>query len=319
MARSLLLNGVSYLPLLAADGVGEAAPAADGGSAALPAAGDDVGAAPSAAADAGAGDGVGDDEAAAGDPPPAPVHKPDWRDRELRKRGDQLARERAAKADLAAENERLRALWEAQQRRAGANGAADAAAGDPATGATPPEPRPATPAANSDDAVEARAKQMATEWQNQEILKAAETKGQEAYKEKWLPAVENLRTLGGFDPDTMQGILATDDPARLLFDLGSDPNKYHRLMDMPPHKRLVELGKLATAAAAPAAEPPKKKISDAPAPVDPVNRSARAPEVEAGDYAKLDALPDEKYFAWRTEQKRKSVGRPWSLPNGGGR
>src|ERR1043165_4210396 len=126
----------------------------------------------------------------------------------------------------------MRAMLEAQQRRAGANGAGESAAGDQgATGAaTPAAARPAAPAAGaSDDAVEARANQIAMERESQRALAAAETKGQETYKDKWLPAVENLRTLGGFDPDTMQGILATDDPARLLFDLGSDPNKYHRL------------------------------------------------------------------------------------------
>lgn len=270
---------------------------------------------------------------------PKPPQK-DWRDREIGKKHAQLKAketeldaERARTAEIAAENERLRGLVEAANRRA-----------PPADGTQPPAlettpARPAAPArANDDDRIRAAAATMVAQQTAEQQMDAAVAKGKQDHGPKWDAAIDNLRTLGGFDQDTLVGILATDDPAKVLFELGSAPADggepaYLKVMALPPAKRLNELAKMAMAA--PAA-PKKKEISDAAAPIEPIVQGGTAAREKPFDLYDQKIAPgsfekspfesmkmdsdanDEKWFAQRTKEKRESKGRPWSVGAGRG-
>lgn len=265
---------------------------------------------------------------------PKPPQK-DWRDREIGKkhaqikeRDTQLEAARAREAEITAENERLRGLVEAANRRT-----------PPADGTTPPPveiapARPAAPArANDDDRIRAAAATMFAQQTAEQQMDAAVAKGKEQHGPKWDAAIDNLRTLGGFDQDTLVGILATDDPAKVLFELGAAPPDggepaYLRVMALPPAKRLNELAKIAMKEA-PAA-PKKKEISEASAPIEPIVQGGTAvrekpidlydqkfteppdgrtwPDGMKGDSSDKDA----QWYAMREAQKKASKGRPWS-------
>lgn len=100
---------------------------------------------------------------------------------------------------------------------------------------------------------------------------AAYTKGLEAYKDDFQQAVANLQSVGVMSRDVLDLVLATEDPAKVLFDLGSEPERAAALIDMTPAKRAVEIAKLAVAA--PRKEP--ERVSNAPSPVRPVEGTAR--------------------------------------------
>lgn len=101
---------------------------------------------------------------------------------------------------------------------------------------------------------------------------AAYAKGKETFKDDFDTAVANLQQLGAMNPEMLDLVLGTDDPAKLLFSLGSDPDKAADLMALPPAKRAIEIAKLSVAA------PEKGKptpLSNAPRPIDTVEGSAR--------------------------------------------
>lgn len=230
----------------------------------------------------------------AASPPAAPVK--DWRDREiaakhrqnleLKRRDD----ERAARlAELERENDSLRAI--AERRAATAQG------DDNETPPPAPVRRPASNAPDQ-DAVKQEAQRLVAKETYDRDCNAAFKKGKSDYGEKWDAAVERLATLGGpegsIDIDTMVGILATDDPARVLFELGNNPDEYHRVMGLPPAKRLNEMAKIASAPAT------KKQVSNAPAPVEPVGGRGAKVNDELDD-----KLSDDEWYARREAQKRK--------------
>lgn len=208
-------------------------------------------------------------ETAEAEPPAEQVVEeaaPDWKDRELgskhrqiQKLKDELARERS-------EKEALKALTD---RVAGSE--------------TPTQPLQQTISQSDIDAAADR--KIAHDRYVEDCNKTAET-GEKAYGTEWRGAVQNLELLGGFDPDTMTGLLATDDPAKVLFELGKNPDNYHRIMQLPSAKRIIEMGKLAMTPVA------TKKVSEAPAPVNPVGgRAAPAPTTLN------DNMSDDEWYA----------------------
>lgn len=222
--------------------------------------------------------------------PPKPTEpaKPDWRDKEIGKKHAQL---KAAKESIAAkerEIEDLRAIAERTSRREPDPAAADDA---PAPRAAPSSPAPVDPALVQNEAQKLIAQRDYDAACNQLV----ET-GQKEYGTKWNEALTTLQTLGGpdgaIDMDTMTGILATDNPSKVLFELGSKPEEYQRIMELPLPKRMTELVKIALTQA------PKPKISAAPPPVDPVGGRG------AGNANELrDDLPDDEWNRRRTAQK----------------
>lgn len=161
-------------------------------------------------------------------------------------------------------------------------------------GATPPaRPAAAQPAGfTAEDVKREAARQRAQERFDEEANKADAT-GKERYKAGWDKATETLKNLGGFDPDTMNGILATDDPAQVLYTLGTQPEQYQRIMDLPPHKRLAEMVKMAM---------PKPKASQRPSGAAPPQEPVRARN--QGDQTSLsDELTDEEWYRRRDKQR----------------
>ncbi len=133
--------------------------------------------------------------------------------------------------------------------------------------------------ADFDAAVQAEASRRAQEASATEAQQAfdaacnaAYVKGKEAFKDDFDTAVSNLQQLGAMNKDMLDLVLGTDDPAKLLFALGSDPDKAAELMALPPAKRAIEIAKLSVA-------PPEKvkptPLSNAPRPIDTIEGSAR--------------------------------------------
>lgn len=113
-----------------------------------------------------------------------------------------------------------------------------------------------------------------------EASNAAYLKGKQDFGDDFDAVVANLGRVG-FMPtmdntgalqnrDLLDLVLASDDPSRVLYELGSDPTKAIELIQMAPQKRALEIAKMGM---------PKPKqqtpISRAPRPVDPVEGSAR--------------------------------------------
>lgn len=266
----------------AADGTGDAAGDPPAGDAALPAA-----------------------DPPAADPPAAPPAVKDWRDREI-------AAKHRQNLDLKRQNdERQRRLDEVERENADLRAIAERrAATPPADGEPEPAPVPArrapsTPAAPNPDAVREEAGRLVAKENYDRDCTATFNKGKTTYGADWDAAIDRLSTLGGpegsIDIDTMVGLLATDDPARVLYELGSKPDEYHRIMALPPAKRLNEMAKIASAPA------PKKQVSNAPAPVDPVGGRG----ANVGDELD-DKLSDEDWYKRREAQKR----RKWEAQQG---
>lgn len=265
----------------AGDGQGEAG--GDGGAEGAGDAGDGAGDPP-------AGDGeVGDGEPGDGKQA-APPAKPDWRDKELPRKHAQLQAEKRENARLKQELEDAKALLARQPKKEGE-----------AAPAAQPER-----AYTKEDVDRAAAIQVA---QGDYDRQCNDTfaKGKAAYKDDWDKALSQLNVLGGLGDDqqgveVMQGILATDDPAKVLYVLGSQPDEYHRIMGLPPARRSAELVKLGI---------PDKKPVKKPSALDPpptgLTRRAEANNDTAILYD--DKTDDEKWYAARSAQKARNFAK----------
>lgn len=256
-----------WLPLYAAEGTGGGGDETDdaGDDGANQEAGDDAGEAESA-----------DEQAAA--------PKPDWRDKQLRKRNAQLAeaRQQLTRAqEFEAENARLKALLEAAQK-----GAAAPAAGDAS------RPAPAAPAGLSEKDVDARAELKAAQKQFDRDVAAALAQGAKDYPKDWEASIENIKRADGFDPEVLAQILGTDNPAKIIYELGKDPDRFEEVNNLPPHRRMVEFVKMTIPVA-------KKAVSNAAEPVTPVGaRGVSTAKVNVYD----PGISDEEYYAARAAQ-----------------
>ena len=191
--------------------------------------------------------------------------KPDWKDRELKKKHAQIME---ARRQLEAKDAEIAAFKSGQT--------ADH------TQVQPQE-------------VEARARELVAQERYIESCNAANESGQKNYKGEWKAAVETLEQLGGFDIPTMRGIMATGAADRALYLLGKNPDEYHRIMDMPIERRIVEITKLVDKPVAQA-----KQISQAPAPVRTVGGTASAAKVELND-----KMSDEEWYQAAKAQRAK--------------
>ena len=194
--------------------------------------------------------------------------KPDWKDRELKKKHAQIMEARRVLAEKDAELERLRA-------------------GQPVdTNAIQPQQ------------VEARARQIVDEQRYLESCNAANESGQKTYGAAWKSAVETLEQLGGFDIPTMRGIMATGAADKALYQLGKNPDEYHRIMDLPLERRIVEITKLTERA-----QVTPKQVSQAPAPVRTVGGTASVPADQI--YNSEKSSDDEWYRAAQARRAKK--------------
>lgn len=136
----------------------------------------------------------------------------------------------------------------------------------------------------------------------------ANAAGIKAYGKNWDTAVKNLETLGGFDVETMNGVLSTDDPARVLFELGRNPEEYARITSLPPARRLAEMIKIAIS------PKPQPRVSTAPAPVSTVgNRAAGSTSKTVMDIPD-DPKHDDEWFAKRRAERTAKWKRENNIP-----
>lgn len=279
MLRSLLLNGTFFSPMRAAeseDGNATVAPPKPLGVSSveeIPATETETVAAKET-----------DPEAIEGAEPPAgttEAEREDWRDKEIRKKHAQLQDAKRKIADLEAIAQRVK----------------------PEGG--PDKPTGETRTAEIDPAlVRAEAAKMKAADDYTAGCNAADANGKKNYGDKWGKAIDTLTQIGGMTVDDMAGVLATDDPARVLYELGNNPDEYHRIMELPPARRLAEMVKIAIKPA------PKKKVSEAPPPVDQVQGTGgpRGGSVNLYD----DKIDDDSWYAVRKAQKDKR----WREKNG---
>lgn len=156
--------------------------------------------------------------------------------------------------------------------------------------------------AEFDTAVAAEATRREAEArQNQSITKfnqdadAAYAKGVAAFPGDFDAAVKNLQSVGVMNKDFLDLVLAIDEPHKVLYELGTDPNKATALLAMPMAQRAIEIAKLAVGAPKPATPTP---LSKAPRPVSPVDGSAKSSAEPSDDDS------DEVFFAKREAQLR---------------
>lgn len=199
----------------------------------------------------------------------------DWKDKELKRKHAQIKEKERELEAVRKENEDLRAL-----------------ATRPKEGE---EVQPKTPAQNmSRDQIQEAAKALREQERYEEDLAKINEAGQTSYKQEWNKALENLATMGTVETATMQGILATDDPAKVLFELGQNPGEFQRIMELRPERRQTEFVKLSMKAA------PKKTVSSAPEPVESV-RGRVVPSA-----LPQDSDDDETWYAkWHAMQEAK--------------
>lgn len=90
-------------------------------------------------------------------------------------------------------------------------------------------------------------------------------------------ALGNFQMLGGLPRALVEAAEATGNPAKVIYELGKNPDEAMRIMNLPPVRMGVELAKRANASPAP------KPISKAPAPISPVDGGKRMPDGLADD------------------------------------
>lgn len=112
--------------------------------------------------------------------------------------------------------------------------------------------------------------------------------GKGVYNDDFDTAVQNLHTVGAMTPDVLSLVLETDDPAKVLYELGSNPEQAATLAAMTPTKRAFEIARLSQPA-------PKKAtpLSKAPPPVPGIDGSARVTAMPS------DADDDDTFFRKR--------------------
>lgn len=180
----------------------------------------------------------------------AEAEQQDWRDKELRKKHAQLKERDRELERIRKENEDLRVLAQRPKPAAGEEPVVDL-------------PRTTAPAMTQDQVKEA-ARQLREQERYQENLVSINSTGEKNYGKDWAKALDNLATLGTVEPRTMQAIIGTDDPAKVLYELGKNPAEYQRIMELPEHRQHTEFVKLSLKQA------PKAVVSAAPEPVETV-------------------------------------------------
>lgn len=269
---------------------GSAAPAGGGAAGGSPTEGDgEAGGDDDAGGADGGDDTTGDD--GAGDAAPAAgaaAVAPDWRDRELGRKHRQIQEGKARAERLEQDLADARALLARQP----GGGTGDAGEGDGAAARQPAVPL--TP-----DAVQREARRIVAQQTYDQQCNAVYEAGGKEYKDKWDGALERLQMLGGFGADqegveTMTSVLAADNPAQVMYTLGSNPDEYHRVMALPPAKRMAEIVKLGMTK--PAKPAPKPAAGDPP--VEPLTRRAAASDPDP-----QDSDDDNTWYAKRGRQK----------------
>lgn len=111
-------------------------------------------------------------------------------------------------------------------------------------------------------------------------------------------ALVHLGNTGALTPEVLSAIMETDEPDRILYDLGRDPEEAERVLKLPFAKLAVEMGKRSATKTVRATS-----LSKAPAPITPLSGSVRA------SVDPRDDDDDRTYIAKRIEQRKVRFGR----------
>lgn len=149
-------------------------------------------------------------------------------------------------------------------------------AGKPADSVeTPPA---ATPAPNSDDAVERRAAQLVEQREFDRRINSVIAAGNKEFDAQTFTDKSNLVAyIAGDKTGALMSIVAdpeiVTDGHKLIAALADHPEEAERILALPQHKMTLELVKLSEKLGK---APAPKPLSKVPPPVDPVNASARS-------------------------------------------
>jgi len=240
-----------------------------------------------------------------------PPKLPEWAEKKL---AESSFEAREAKRRAKEAEDKLAAL-EAEKAAAAAAPATPNAADDAAARAAAPEggykSQAEFDAAVAAEATrrEAQARERARMDAFNENSNKAFTKGTTDFGDGFKDAVSNLHQVGllpyadqtgrVYNNEILEMVLATDDPAKVLYELGSDPDKAAAIVQMTPAARAVEIAKLSVI------QPAKGKptpLSNAPRPVPPVDGSARVSSEPSDDD------DDETFFRKREAQLAARAG-----------
>ncbi len=94
--------------------------------------------------------------------------------------------------------------------------------------------------------------------------------------------------------NNIQAVLATDNPEKVLHELGQNLNELDRIQSLPPYKQVIELQKIASRQD----ETPKRAISSTPAPAPALSGSALNNNTDP-----IDSDSDDDWFKKRKTQK----------------
>lgn len=207
-------------------------------------------------------------------------------ERELRWRDRQIDRQHRKLKDREADLETLRAIQEGRLKPDG----------EPV--ATDENGQPVYSEAEVQRRAAEQAKQISTQEQFDARCNEVFADGKNRFKDNWEKSLARLPKLGGIDADTMVNILATDDPALVVYTMARNPDTYQRIMDLPPARRFNEFVKLAIKK-----EP--KAASKAPPPVNPVQSARGASAAQRVDLYDDKVSDDEWYRKRNAERRRK--------------
>ena len=141
---------------------------------------------------------------------------------------------------------------------------------------------------NAQGDVETRAQQLVAEREFNDACNDVYDKGMTAYPD-FQDAINTYGMLGGLKRELIEASLATDNPAKVLYELAKDPDQAEKIMAMTPAKMGVAIAKLERAPAKVAS------VSKAPAPIKPIEGSTKA----EADPSKMSMT---EWVKWREKQ-----------------
>lgn len=128
----------------------------------------------------------------------------------------------------------------------------------------------------------------------------------------WDESLKNLSLAGAIGQDVPADFLETavelKDPHKILHYLGKHVEEAEKIAKLPPKRMALEMARIEALIHKPAAAPPPTPISNAPAPVIPVNGSTKVASKDINDpsltTAEFMALREEQEAARRTRYRR---------------
>ena len=224
--------------------------------------------------------------------PPPVTPKTDWRDKELSRRKRRMDELATHAQEVEAENKRLRDLAESLTRQTPPN-----PANPDATQPPPRQPAPDPERRYTKAELEAEARRIAAENDFKRDFNGAYEAGADKFgRDKMDEAIGRISDLGGLDYDHLQMVLATDEPGKVLYKLGAEPEEFQRIMDLPFNRRVAEFVKMGLKTA-----PAPKAASKTPPPVEPISGGGG----DAGDHRFKDKMSDDEWF--RREEARQAA------------